>query len=317
MQRDTIHAIQDSGADDAAAAPLLEAYQRLLLEYLRDGNETALSAGYEMARVALKDGHGVVEMTNVHHRALQRLCIQGRISSELLHRAGVFLAECLSPFEMSLHGAREGTRALHHLNEVLEAELKRVAHALHDEAGQLLAVAHITLAKAAGSLPPEAHQYCGEIQQLLRQIEAGLRSLSHELRPTVLDNLGLLPALDFLADKVSQRTGLAVSVEGGPERRLPPPVETALYRIAQEALNNAARHARASRVTIRVECKPASVTCRIRDDGLSFTPGGESLPGLVLLGIRERLNALGGTLRVVAEPGCGTTILTDIPLGGC
>lgn len=322
MQRDTIHATAHSRADDGAAepgapSPLLEDYTRLLRDYLRDRNETALSRGYEMARDALRNGHGFVELTNVHHGALQRLCGQGRVSAAQLDGAGVFLAECLSPFEMSHRGAQEGRRALRHLNDVLEAELKRIVHALHDEAGQLLAVAHITLAEAAGNLPPEAHRYCGEIQRVLRQIEAGLRGLSHELRPSVLDNLGLLPALEFLADKVSRRTGLAVSVEGGPERRLPPPVETALYRIAQEALNNAARHARAKRVAILVECTPSRVACRIRDDGVGFAPGGESAPGLGLLGIRERLNAFGGTLRVVAEPGCGTTILTDIPLGGC
>lgn len=322
MQRDRVHAVEDFGkdGDDAvepgAAPPLLEEYTRLLLDYLRDGSETALSQGYEMARAALGDGHGIVEMAGVHHQALQQLCNQGRLSRWLLERSGVFLAECLSPFEMSHRGAQEGTRALRHLNDVLETELKRIAHALHDESGQLLAVAHIALAEAMGNLPPEARKYCDGIQQLLRQIEAGLRNLSHELRPTVLDNLGLLPALEFLAEKVSKRTGLAVSVAGDANRRLPPRVEIALYRIVQEALNNAAKHARANRVAILLECAASKVVCRIRDDGRGFTVRPES-EGMGLLGIRERLNALGGTLRVIAEPGCGTTILTDIPLGGC
>jgi two-component system, NarL family, sensor histidine kinase UhpB len=296
--------------------PLADDYTQILRDYLREGDETTLTRGYEMARRALQDGLGIVEITNMHHQALQQLCTKGGISRELLEKAGGFLAECLSPFEMSHRGAREGRRALRHLNEVMEAELQRIAHALHDEAGQLLALAHISLADIMHRLPPEARKSCGEIQQLLRQIEAELRTLSHELRPSVLDNLGLLPALEFLAEKFAKRTGLAVSVEGDSERRLPPRVETAMYRIVQEALNNTARHARAKKVMIELECSLAKVACSIRDDGVGFALREASGQGMGLSGIRERLTALGGSLRVVAEPGCGTTILTDIPLGG-
>jgi signal transduction histidine kinase len=286
-----------------------------LRDYLQSGSETALAQGYEMARNALKDGRGVVEMVNIHHQSMRGLALlRGKVPAASLEQAGVFLAECLSPFEMSHRGAEEGRRALRHLNEVLEAELKRIAHALHDEAGQLLAMVHISFADMVNNLPSQARQYCDGIQQLLRKIEAELRNLSHELRPTMLDNLGLLPALEFLAERVSKRTGLAVSVESDTERRLPPPVETALYRIVQEALNDAAKHARANKVKIELECTPLKVACRIHDDGVGLRAEAGQVLGL--LGIRERLNALGGSLRVVAEPGSGTTILTDIPLGG-
>jgi signal transduction histidine kinase len=94
-------------------------------------------------------------------------------------------------------------------------------------------------------------------------------------------------------------------------------VETALYRIVQEALTNAAKHACAESVKIELACTPRKVSCSIRDNGVGFVPHSEgAVQGLGLLGIRERLNALGGTLRLISGPGQGTTILADIPLGG-
>jgi len=217
---------------------------------------------------------------------------------------------------MSHRGAQEGTRALRRLNEILEGELKRIAHALHDEAGQLLASVHIAVAEVAGGLPPEYRARFDEVERLLKQIEMELRSLSHELRPTVLDNLGLVPALEMLAERVTKRTGLAVSIAGELHARLPPTVETALYRIVQEALNNAVKHAHAKSVAIDLQHTPLKVACSVRDDGIGFAkqkqPG---MQGLGLIGIRERLNALGGLLRVVSGPQRGTTLLVDIPLG--
>lgn len=303
--------------NDVEAKPLNECYGEILEDYLQYGNETALARGYEVARRALLDGCGVIELAVVHHESLRRLLAKQFFSDSLLMKAGDFFSECLSPFEMSHRGAQEGTRALRHLNEVLEGELKRIAHALHDEAGQLLASVHIAIADVVGNLPPHARNRFDGIERLLRQIEFELRGLSHELRPTVLDNLGLLPALEFLAEKVAKRTGLTVSVEGKTEKRLPPSVETALYRIVQEALNNTVKHACAESVKIRLEYATDSVMCSIQDDGVGFTPRGEpGSEGLGLLGIRERLSALGGALRVITEAGKGTTIVADIPLRG-
>jgi signal transduction histidine kinase len=294
-----------------------ERYWGILQQYLRDTNEFSLSQGYELARRALVEGHGVLEMGAVHHEALRRLLSEYRVPPTLLKAAGSFFSEALSPFEMSHRGAREGTLALRHLNEVLEAELKRIAHAIHDEAGQLLASVHIAIADIASDLPPETRARFGEVERLLKQIEVELRNLSHELRPTVLDNLGLVPALEFLADNVSKRTGLAVSVEGQTKRRLPAAVETALYRIVQEALNNAVKHAEAQSVKIELQCTPSRVACSVRDDGRGMESSNRNgVQGLGLIGIRERLNALGGSLRVVAEPRRGTTLFADIPLKG-
>ena len=260
----------------AAALDLSERYKIILRDYLHGPGEGALSAGNDVARRALDAGHGVLDMADIHHRALLDLQAEGHLTELVLMQAGEFFTECLSPFEMCHRGAREGTLALRHLNEVLEGEVKRIAHSLHDESGQLLATIHLALAELADDLPPRSRERVRDIEQLLRQIEAALRGLSHELRPTMLDNLGLLPALEFLAERVAKRAGFTVSVESDSERRLPPRVETALYRIVQEAFTNAAKHASADSVKIELTCTPRKVTCSVRDDGVGFVPRGEN-----------------------------------------
>jgi len=211
---------------------------------------------------------------------------------------------------------RRAAEALRHLNEKLEEEVKRIAHALHDEAGQLLASVHIGLADVASDLPSHAAQRLADVRGLLDKIEEQLRHLSHELRPTILDDLGLEPALEFLADGVSRRTGLQIAVAGSPGKRLPVPTETALYRIVQEALTNVTKHAQATRVSITFARSGRLLRCAIRDDGVGFdvptvlTRRGSR--GLGLTGIQERLHAVEGTLDIIATPGGGTQLIISV-----
>jgi len=166
-------------------------------------------------------------------------------------------------------------------------------------------------------LPPEARGSCAKVEVLLAQVEAELRDLAHEWRPSVLERLGLLPALESLAEKVSRRSGISVCVVGDADMRLPPGVETALYRIVQEALNNAVKHAAARSVRIGLQCRPHKVTCSVRDDGRGFDAmHWPQAQGLGLTGIRERISTLGGSMRLTTAPSKGTTIQADIPLGG-
>lgn len=294
---------------------LAEHYLDFFREYLQDRGEATLNRGRELAQRALVDGRGVVEMAAIHHQVLRRLCAEQRAAHDWQQAAEDFFAACLVPFETSHRDAREGARALHHLNEDLEAELKRIAHALHNEASQLLASVHIAVAEIAGELPPQQRGRFETIESLLNQAETQLGKLTQELRPTELDNLGLFPALEFLAAKVTRCTGLRVYVVGDSGVRLPGAVETALYRIVQEAVNNAVKHAHADSVRIELKRSPSKVACSVRDDGSGFDTKRRS-HGLGLIGIRERLNALGGSLNVVSESRRGTTLLTDIPLGG-
>lgn len=199
-----------------------------------------------------------------------------------------------------------------------EEEARRIGRELHDEAGQLLAAVHLAVHEMANDLPAARRGHAAKIQRLLDQIEEQLRRLSHELRPTILDNLGLQPALLFLAQGVTGRTGILVPVKGSTEGRLPLPVETAVYRIVQEALTNASKHSRATRVEVELRRKPQAVFCSIRDNGVGFDPEralrSADAPGLGLLGIQERLHALGGTLEIVSAPGQGTELRVSIPI---
>jgi PAS domain S-box-containing protein len=207
--------------------------------------------------------------------------------------------------------------ALRRLNEQLEHEAKRIASALHDEAGRFLMTAHITLADVARDLPPETGARLRLVRRDLDQVEEQLRRLSHELRPRILDDLGLREALTFLADGVSRRTGIAISVQASLEARYPPLVETALYRMVQEALLNIGRHAQARQATVVLEEEDQRILCSIRDDGHGFDVSGlarAGAGGLGLVGIQDRLEAVGGTLEIVSSPGGGTELRTAVPL---
>ena len=302
--------------------PLTVEYAAALSEHLADGGEASLQHAYEIGRRAMTEGMGLLDVVGLHHEALDRI-VDGRPGAEApaaaVRAARQFLTETLSPFEMTHRGFREAVTALRRLNEMLEEGAKRIAHALHDEAGQLLVSVHLALQRVAIGMPPRSRERLQEVRHLLDEMEKQLRRLSHELRPTILDDLGLLPALDFLGQGVAQRAGIEIAVSGPRDRRMPVPVETALYRIVQEALNNASRHAHARRVEVRIHSGAQEIRCSIRDDGEGFDPAAiEGRPGgtgLGLLGIKERVNALAGQLAIRSAPGRGTELSITIPLG--
>jgi len=295
---------------DAKERWLRDQYAAALRQYLADaGGEAALQRAYELGRRAIGDGIGVLELVALHQDVLDGILRERKEPESCVNAvsdAGRFVAESLSPFEMTHRGFREGVAALRRLNEMLEEEVKRIAHALHDEA-------------VSGGLPPRARERLGKIRGPLDEIEKHLRRLSHELRPTVLDDLGLLPALEFLAQGVIARSGVPITVDGPRSPRLPSSVEITLYRVVQEALRNATKHAGARRVGIRVAVEAEMVRCLIKDDGRGFDVvavldrKGER--GLGLIGMRERVNAVSGQLTIESAPGRGTELRITIPLG--
>jgi signal transduction histidine kinase len=198
-----------------------------------------------------------------------------------------------------------------------EEEARRIAHELHDEAGQLLASIHIALDQLIQRLPSQASVLQG-IHEQLDRVENQLRRLSRELRPTILDDLGLGPAVEWLAQGVAERAGLDIWVEAS-IGRLDPAVETALYRIVQESLNNVVRHASAARVKIGLRQTPDEVVATITDDGqgldVEATLRERGNRGLGLIGMRERAETLGGRLELSAAPGQGTEVRATIPRG--
>src|SRR5437762_2691412 len=202
--------------------------------------------------------------------------------------------------------------------DAMEREIQRIAHSVHNEAGQLLDAARLAIAGVGRDASPSLQGRLRELGEILDKAETELRRLSHELRPIILDDLGLIPALQVLAEGISRRSGVIVEVDTCLKGRPSPNVETALYRIVQEALTNVVRHARASNVRIQLarDAKGA-LHCGIRDDGAGFDVvtllSRKERGGLGLIGIRERLNAVGGTLQIRSETGWGTELRIEIP----
>ncbi len=119
----------------------------------------------------------------------------------------------MSPFEMTHRAIGDANTALRKLNETLEEEVQRIALALHDDAGQLMVAVHLSLDEATRDLPPEVQARMSGVKTLLGLVEERIRDLSHELRPAMLDHLGLVPAVEFLAANFGQRTGLHITVD--------------------------------------------------------------------------------------------------------
>jgi signal transduction histidine kinase len=143
-----------------------------------------------------------------------------------------------------------------------------------------------------------------------------VRNLAVELRPKALDDFGLVAALERLTAGFSEQTGIDVDLEARlDDERLPGEIETALYRIVQEALTNIVKHARAQRVSILVVRKPSSAAVVIEDDGTGFSqPGASDRGGLGLVGMRERVRLLDGRFEIESSPGAGTTLVAEVPL---
>ena len=141
-----------------------------------------------------------------------------------------------------------------------------------------------------------------------------VRALAVELRPSALDDFGLAAAVERLADTFSGRSGIETTVETHLDARLPPEIETTLYRVVQEALSNVVKHAAAQRVSIVVAQRGRTVAATIDDDGQGFEEGTIRPDALGLTGMRERLALVGGSLEIESAPGRGTTVAAQVPL---
>ncbi len=183
-----------------------------------------------------------------------------------------------------------------------EDERRRIARELHDEAGQVLTAVKIELDLDGRS----------QASEMVGRALAQVRDLSNLLRPAVLDDLGLLPALRALTGDFARRTRIEARFEcHDTAPAVAPDTQVAIYRVLQEALTNVARHARARQVSVRLESGPKCVRLTVEDDGLGLT--GPVVPHLGLLGMRERVSALGGSLEVANAAGAGVRVEACIP----
>ncbi|MCU1261822.1 MAG: integral rane sensor signal transduction histidine kinase, partial [Bryobacterales bacterium] len=202
------------------------------------------------------------------------------------------------------------------LLDAQEEERRSISRELHDEVGQSLGALLVDVGRLATMLPPEdagIQDQIGKIKFTAERSVNSVRNIALLLRPSMLDDLGLLAAVEWQGREVSRRTEMEVEIESeGVSETLAEDYKICIYRVTQEALNNAARHSGARHAWVKIEQNGAAITVSIRDDGRGFDP--QRTRGLGLLGMEERARRLGGTLHVESKPGEGTTIRVELPI---
>ena len=237
----------------------------------------------------------------------------------LAHQLGASLQNARLLAKVRHSHSRGRLRALSlRLVGVQEGERRHVVRELHDEVGQVLTGLKIALQLADRRGEADRAATLREARALVDRLIAQVRDLSLSLRPAMLDDLGLLPALLRHIEHFAARTGVRVAFEHtGVERRFAPEVETAIYRIAQEALTNVARHAAVGAAVVRLWAGDDGLGLQVEDRGQGFdlraaVDGSSS----GLAGMRERVALLGGRLRVESAPGSGTRLTAELPTAG-
>lgn len=203
--------------------------------------------------------------------------------------------------------------------EVREAERTRIARELHDELGQILTALKMDVELFSTKIPGERAdlvEHAASMNKLLDSTVATTRRISSDLRPLVLDDLGLSAAAEWLLDGLAQRAGIAFELKIDPScADLGEPHASALFRVMQESLTNVARHARATRVTVRLACEGSDAVLTIADNGVGMKSDSRAKVGSFgLRGIRERVLLLGGTMSVAGDEGGGTTVSVRLPM---
>ena len=197
-----------------------------------------------------------------------------------------------------------------------EDERRAISRELHDEVGQTLGAVLVDAANLANRIPADdkvSHGYLDNIRALADTSVNSIRNIALLLRPSMLDDLGLIPALEWQAREVSRRSGVKVKVTAeNVSDSLPDAVRTCIYRLVQEALNNVSRHSGAKSALVSVQQTEGSLVLTVKDDGSGFEP--DQTRGLGLLGMEERVKQLGGRLEIESQPGHGTLLRATLPM---
>jgi signal transduction histidine kinase len=206
--------------------------------------------------------------------------------------------------------------AMRRVVEAQELERRRLARELHDETGQALTSILLGLKPLEQSVgTDEARAAVASVRELVVSTLRDVRALAVELRPAALDDFGLVPAVQRLTTTVGEQSGLRVDLEAQlGEERLPSEVETALYRVVQEALTNIVKHADAGHVSVLLARKVGAVVAVVEDDGSGFDPAETREDALGLAGMRERVGLVGGRLQIESSSGAGTTLVAEVPV---
>ncbi|HEX3745215.1 MAG TPA: sensor histidine kinase [Bryobacteraceae bacterium] len=202
------------------------------------------------------------------------------------------------------------------LVDAQEEERRSISRELHDEVGQSLGALLVDLGRLSTNLPAdtsEIHERIDHMKSLTERTVGTVRDIALLLRPSMLDDLGLVAALEWQGREVSRRSEMEVAVESANvSDELPDEYKICVYRLVQEALNNAVRHSRARNAKVRVAGSASAIEIEVRDDGRGFDP--KRARGLGILGMEERVKRLGGSLAVDSAPGQGTVVKAELPL---
>jgi signal transduction histidine kinase len=255
----------------------------------------------------------------VRGRAIGVLAAHDKLGADVrftdtdLRLAETFAARAALAVDLSERIARDSLRRV---VEGQELERRRLARELHDETGQALTSILLGLkALEERSEDPASRTATQELRELVVSTLQDVRRLAVELRPSALDDFGLVAALERLAASFAEQTGISVDFQTAlADERLPEEVETALYRIVQESLTNVVKHAQARRVSILLARKDGAVKAVVEDDGQGFDPAEQTDGGYGLVGMGERLALLGGRLEVESGRDGGTTIAAEVPV---
>ena len=241
------------------------------------------------------------------------------LAAASLHRHGRLEREANARYQESLHAAAQLERLSHRLLNVQEEERRKLARELHDEVGQSVGALLVDLGQAKGAIAldvQEAEVRLRSAVDLGERTLRNLRDLCLLLRPAMLDDLGLIPALHWQARETARRSGIDVRFHSEEEElELSDEVRTAVYRVIQEALQNAAKHSKASAVNVALLRDGEHLRILVEDDGIGFDPA--VTRGMGLLGMQERILQLGGNLRITSSPRQGTVLTIDVPLKAC
>jgi PAS domain S-box-containing protein len=309
------------GAADAIGQPL----ERLIPERFRAGHrahverfshtgETSRRMGVQMALWALRaDGTELPIEASISHATVRGHKLLTVTLRDITERTTA---------EQEIRRSHQELRELSvAMAEVRELERTRIARELHDELGQALTALKMDVELLSATLPPartDLIEQTATMRELLDSTVATTRRISSDLRPLVLDHLGLEAAAQWLAQNFSQRSGLPCDLRVDPScSALGEPYASALFRIMQESLTNVVRHARAKRVEVRLDRSGREAVLSVRDDGVGMEQEARAKPrSFGLRGISERVLLLEGQVQIASAPGAGTTLLVRIPLRG-
>ena len=245
-----------------------------------------------------------------------------RILQDRENRLDVAVGEKEALYQQSLRHQEDLRRLSQGMMQVGERTMRRLARELHDDLGQALTAVKMDLGLIERELGPDSPvgAHVREAREQVGGVLQSVRNLSQLLRPAVLDDLGLVPAIQSYIARFGERTQIAVALETPPaETRLPRAIEVALYRVLQEALTNVVRHAQAGKVDVHLAVDAETATLAIRDDGRGFDASAflrdpPADHGMGVIGMRERVATYGGKFVIESRRGAGTRVELTIPL---